>query len=221
MGQKVNPVGLRLGVIRTWDSRWFAGKKRYSKLLLEDLKLRRFIEKACFNSGVARVVVERTNGKVHVDIYSSRPGILIGKGGADLEKLKTKILAMISPKNTLTINIISIRKPELDAKIVADNIATQIEKRVSYRRAMKKAMQSALKLGALGMRVNISGRIGGAEIARMEWYREGRVPLHTLRSDVDYALGEAKTTYGVCGIKVWIYRGDREVGDVMSQNKQV
>ncbi len=221
MGQKVNPVGLRLGIIRNWDSRWFSEKKQYSELLIEDLKLRRFIEKECFNSGVAKIVIERTNGKMHIDIYSSRPGILIGKGGTDLEKLKTKIVSMINPKSTLTINIISVRKPELDAKIVADNIATQIEKRVSYRRAMKKAMQSALKLGALGIRVNISGRIGGAEIARMEWYREGRVPLHTLRSNVDYALGEAKTTYGVCGIKVWIYKGDVDVGDTVSHEKHM
>ena len=221
MGQKVNPIGLRLGVIRTWDSRWFSGKKLYPKLLIEDLKLRSFIEKECFNSGIAKIIIERTTGKIHIDIYASRPGILIGKGGAELERLKSKILSMIGAKTTLTVNIISIRKPELDAKIVADNIAAQIEKRVSYRRAMKKAMQSALKLGALGMRVNISGRIGGAEIARMEWYREGRVPLHTLRSDVDYALGEAKTTYGVCGIKVWIYRGDIDSGDTVSQEKRI
>lgn len=219
MGQKVNPVGLRVGVIRTWDSRWYSEKKQYSSLLLEDLKLRRFIETECFNSGIAKVVIERTNGKTHIDIYSSRPGFLIGKGGAELEKLKSKLLNMLTTKSTLTINIISVRKPELDAKIVADNIATQIEKRVSYRRAMKKAMQSALKIGALGIRVNISGRINGAEIARMEWYREGRVPLHTLRSDVDYALGEAKTTYGVCGIKVWIYRGDTDGGNIVSIGK--
>lgn len=221
MGQKINPVSLRLGILRTWDSRWFANKQLYSQYLTEDLKLRSFIEKECFNSGVAKVVIERTANKIHIDIYTSRPGVLIGKGGTELDVLKKKILAMVHDKSELTINIVSVKKPELNAKIVADNIATQIEKRVSYRRAMKKAMQSALKLGAKGIRVNISGRIGGAEIARMEWYREGRVPLHTLRSDVDYALGEAKTTYGVCGIKVWIYKGDSEPGDIVSREQKI
>lgn len=221
MGQKVNPISLRLGILKTWDSRWFANKQLYSRYLTEDLKLRSFIEKECFNSGVAKVVIERTANKIHIDIYTSRPGVLIGKGGSELDVLKKKILAMIQNKSELSINVVSVKKPELNAKIVADSIATQIEKRVSYRRAMKKAMQSALKLGAKGIRVNISGRIGGAEIARMEWYREGRVPLHTLRSDVDYALGESKTTYGVCGIKVWIYKGDAEPGEIISREQKI
>ncbi len=219
MGQKVNPIGLRLGVIRNWNSCWYSDKKNYSTNLIEDLKIREFIEKECFASGISNVVINRTANKIHIEIRASKPGVLIGKGGADLEKLKSKILKMLRPESELTMNIVSVHKPELDAKIVADNIATQIEKRVSYRRAMKKAVQSALKLGAGGIRINISGRIGGAEIARMEWYREGRVPLHTLRSDVDYALGEAKTTYGVCGIKVWIYRGEPDVKSLSSTDK--
>ncbi len=219
MGQKVNPIGLRLGVIGSWNSCWYSDGKNYAKRLNEDLIVRKFIEKECFSSGISKVVINRTANKVHIDIHAGKPGVLIGKGGSELEKLKANILKMIAPGSELTINIVSVNKPELDAKIVADTIATQIEKRVSYRRAMKRAMQSALKMGAKGIRINISGRIGGAEIARMEWYREGRVPLHTLRSDVDYALGEAKTTYGVCGIKVWIYRGEPDSKNVNSSNR--
>jgi len=218
MGQKVNPVGLRLGILRTWDSKWFA-EKGYSELLLKDISIRRYIQKTYSSAGIARVVVERPAKKACVEIYASRPGVLIGKGGADLEKLKVKVSKIAGME--VAINIVNVRKPELDAYLIAEGIAFQIEKRVSYRRAMKRAMQSAMKLGALGIRVNVSGRLGGAEIARTEWYREGRVPLHTLRSDVDFSIGTAHTTYGTCGIKVWIYKGDYEVGDVLSREKRI
>ena len=218
MGQKVNPVGLRLGILRTWDSRWFSGKE-YSDLLLKDIQIRDYIQKNYKSAGIAKVVVERPAKKACVEIFASRPGALIGKGGADLEKLKAK-LSKIAGMD-VAINITNVRKPELDAYLIAEGIAFQIEKRVSYRRAMKRAMQSAMKLGALGIRVNVSGRLNGAEIARTEWYREGRVPLHTLRSDVDFSIGVAKTTYGTCGIKVWIYKGDYEVGDVFSRDKKL
>ncbi|MDR3031101.1 MAG: 30S ribosomal protein S3 [Holosporales bacterium] len=218
MGQKVNPVGMRLGILRTWESRWFA-RKDYATLLFKDLQIRKYIQDKHKAAGISRVVVERPAKKACVDIYASRPGMLIGKGGADLEKLRDKLSSMAG--TDVSLNIVGIKKPELDAYLIADGIAFQIEKRVSYRRAMKRAMQSAMKLGALGIRVNVSGRLNGAEIARMEWYREGRVPLHTLRSDVDFSIGVAKTTYGTCGVKVWIYKGDYEVGDVFSRDKRV
>lgn len=218
MGQKVNPVGMRLGILRTWESRWYAGKE-YADQLYKDIKIRDYVLKHYKSAGVAKVIVERPAKKVCVEIYASRPGSLIGKGGADLEKLR-KILSKIAGTE-VAINISNVRKPELDAYLIAEGIAFQIEKRVSFRRAMKKAIQSAMKYGALGIRVNVSGRLNGAEIARMEWYREGRVPLHTLRSDVDFSLGVAKTTYGTCGIKVWIYKGDYEVGDVFSREKKM
>lgn len=218
MGQKVNPVGMRLGILRTWESRWYAGKE-YADQLYKDIQIRDFILKNYKSAGVAKVIVERPAKKVCVEIYASRPGSLIGKGGADLEKLR-KILSKIAGTE-VAINISNVRKPELDAYLIAEGIAFQIEKRVSFRRAMKKAMQSAMKYGALGIRINVSGRLNGAEIARMEWYREGRVPLHTLRSDVDFSLAVAKTTYGTCGIKVWIYKGDYEVGDVFSREKKM
>ena len=218
MGQKVNPVGMRLGILRTWESRWYAGKE-YADQLYKDIQIRDYVLKNYKSAGVAKVVVERPAKKVCVEIYASRPGSLIGKGGADLEKLR-KILSKIAGTE-VAINISNVRKPELDAYLIAEGIAFQIEKRVSFRRAMKKAIQSAMKYGALGIRVNVSGRLNGAEIARMEWYREGRVPLHTLRSDVDFSLGVAKTTYGTCGIKVWIYKGDYEVGDVFSREKKM
>ncbi|MEI8294936.1 MAG: 30S ribosomal protein S3 [Alphaproteobacteria bacterium] len=204
MGQKVNPIGLRLGVNKTWDSRWYADK-HYALHLHQDFKIRDFITKSYVQAGIAKVIIERPAKKAVLSIHTARPGMLIGKKGADIEKLKLK-LAEIT-KSEVVINIVEIRKPELDAHLVAENIAQQIERRVSFRRAMKRAMQSAMKLGALGIRVNCSGRLGGAEIARMEWYREGQVPLHTLRSDIDYGVGVAKTTYGTCGIKVWIYKG--------------
>ena len=218
MGQKVNPVGLRLGILRTWESRWFAGKD-YSDLLLKDLKIRDYIQQKHKSAGVSRVVIERPAKKACIEIFASRPGSLIGKGGADLEKLKKQLVKIAGMD--VAISVTNVRKPELDAYLVADGIAFQIEKRVSFRRAMKRAMQSAMKLGALGIRVNVSGRLNGAEIARMEWYREGRVPLHTLRSGVDFSLGVAKTTYGTCGVKVWVYKGDCEVGDVTSRDKKL
>ncbi|WP_010299466.1 30S ribosomal protein S3 [Candidatus Odyssella thessalonicensis] len=205
MGQKVNPVGLRLGINKLWDSRWFS-KKDYAKNLHQDLEIRRFVEKNLAQAGVAKVVIERLAKKARLTIHTARPGVLIGKKGADIDKLRKKLSDIAN--TDVTINLVEVRKPEIDAKLIAENIAQQIERRVSFRRAMKRAMQSSLRLGAQGIRVNCSGRLGGAEIARMEWYREGRVPLHTLRSDVDYALGEAKTTYGIIGIKVWVYKGE-------------
>jgi small subunit ribosomal protein S3 len=217
MGQKVNPVSLRLGINKTWDSRWFA-KKSYADTLHVDMAIRKFLMSELSAAGVSKVVVERPAKKARVNIYTARPGILIGKKGADIEKLKKKLSDMAGTE--VAVNIIEIRKPELDAKLVADGIAQQIERRVSFRRAMKRAMQSAFRMGALGIRVNCSGRLGGAEIARMEWYREGRVPLHTLRSDIDYSTGTAKTTYGAIGIKVWIYKGEIKEHDPMAQDKK-
>lgn len=217
MGQKVNPVGLRLGINKTWDSRWYSDKA-YGKLLQEDIKIREFIFKNMTQAGIARVVIERPAKKVCVNIHTARPGVLIGKRGADLDKLKARIATMTSAE--VAINIIEVRKPELDAKIVADGIAQQIERRVSFRRAMKRAQQTAMRLGALGIRVNSSGRLGGAEIARMEWYIEGSVPLHTLRSDVDYATSTARTTYGAIGIKVWIYKGQIREHDPLASEKR-
>ncbi|MDR0552828.1 MAG: 30S ribosomal protein S3 [Holosporales bacterium] len=217
MGQKVNPVGFRLGIIRTWDSRWFA-KKDYANLLLSDFKIRELIRKDYSAAGIAKVVIERPAKKVNIDIHAARPGMLIGKGGTDLEKLRNKVSKIAGAE--VAINIVNVRKPELDAYLIAEGIAFQIEKRVSYRRAMKRAMQAAMKLGAGGIRCNVSGRLGGAEIARTEWYREGRVPLHTLRSDVDFSVGVAKTTYGTCGVKVWVYHGDSEVGDFVPRDKK-
>ena len=205
MGHKVNPVGLRLGVNRTWDSRWFAGAD-YSKLLHEDLKLRGHLRQKLSGAGVSRVVIERPAKKPRVTIYAARPGVVIGKKGQDIENLRKDLARMA--KSEVALNIVEIRKPEIDAKLVADNIAQQLERRVAFRRAMKRAVQSAMRLGAEGIRINCSGRLGGAEIARMEWYREGRVPLHTLRADVDYGVATAFTTYGTCGVKVWIFKGE-------------
>ena len=184
------------------------------------MKIRKYIEDRYVTAGISNVVIKRSANKVNVEIYTSLPGVLIGKGGAELNVLKEKLTKIVGKSAELSINILHVKKPEIDATVVANNIARSVEKRVSYKRAMKQAMQAALKFGALGIRINISGRIGGAEIARMEWYREGRVPLHTLRSDVDYALGEAKTTYGVCGIKVWIYRGSN-IGETSSKDRKV
>lgn len=205
MGQKVNPISLRLGINKTWDSRWYS-EKDYASNLHQDLKIRKYVRENMVAAGVSKVIIERLAKKARLTIYTARPGVLIGKKGADIEKLKAKLSSIA--KTDLTINLVEIRKPELDARLVADGIAQQIERRVSFRRAMKRAMQSTLRMGALGIRINCSGRLGGAEIARMEWYREGRVPLHTLRSDIDYGLGVAKTTYGVIGIKVWVYKGE-------------
>ncbi len=205
MGQKVNPIGLRLGINRTWDSRWFAGTD-YSKLLHEDFKLRNHLRTKLRGAGVARVVIERPAKKPRVTIYAARPGVVIGKKGQDIEALRKDLAKMA--KSEVSLNIVEIRKPEIDAVLVAENIAQQLERRVAFRRAMKRAVQSAMRLGAQGIRINCGGRLGGAEIARTEWYREGRVPLHTLRADIDYGLYEAKTTFGRIGVKVWIYKGD-------------
>ena len=195
MGQKINPIGLRLGINRTWDSRWFAGKQEYGKLLHEDVKIREILHKELKQAAVARIVIERPHKKCRVTIHSARPGVVIGKKGADIDKLRKKVADITS--SDVVINIVEIRKPELDATLVAESIAQQLERRVAFRRAMKRAVQSAMRLGAEGIRINCSGRLGGAEIARMEWYREGRVPLHTLRADIDFGFAEAKTTYGI------------------------
>ena len=206
MGQKVNPIGLRLGITRGWDSIWFAKKKEYGKLLIEDYKIREFIKKNIVNSGISRVIIERTSKKCVISIYTSRPGFVIGKKGSDIGKIK-KNLSKIS-SGEVSLNIKEVKKPELNSYLVAENIAQQLVKRIAYRRTMKRAMQSALRLGAKGIRVCLAGRLAGNEIARTEWLREGSVPLHTFRADVDYAEAEALTTYGIIGIKVWIYKGE-------------
>ena len=206
MGQKVNPIGMRLQVNRTWDSRWYADTKDYGDLLLEDRRMREFIKKECAQAGVARVIIERPHKKCRVTIHTARPGVIIGKKGADIEVLRKKLAAMTTSE--LHLNIVEVRKPELDAQLVGESIAQQLERRVSFRRAMKRAVQNAMRMGALGIRVNVAGRLGGAEIARTEWYREGRVPLHTLRADIDYSNVEAMTPYGIIGIKVWIFKGE-------------
>ena len=205
MGQKVNPHGIRLGINKTWSSRWFS-KSEYSKLLHQDLEIKRYVEQKLKNASISKVNIERAAKKLRITIYSSRPGIIIGKKGADIESLKNK-LAQLSNLEVF-LDIKEIRKPEVEAKLVAENIASQLEKRVSFRRAMKKAVQSSMRLGAKGVKVLCSGRLGGAEIARTEKYHEGSVPLHTLRNDIDYATAEAETTYGICGIKVWINKGE-------------
>ena len=206
MGQKVNPIGFRVGINRGWDSVWFAKKKEYGNYLIEDYRIRDYIKNNVSNSGVSKVQIERTSKKCIVTIYTSRPGFVIGKKGSDIEKIK-KNLGKFS-KHELSLNIKEVKKPELNSFLVAENIAQQLVKRIAYRRTMKRAIQSALRLGAKGIRVCISGRLGGNEIARSEWQREGSVPLHTLRADVDYAEAEALTTYGIIGIKVWIYKGE-------------
>lgn len=205
MGQKVNAIGLRLGINKTWDSRWFAGKE-YADKLHEDIKIRRMVKKQLAQAGVSKVLIERPSKKCHVSIFSARPGVVIGKKGADIDKIKKDVQALT--KDEVTINIVEIRKPELDATLIAEGVAQQLERRVAFRRAMKRAVQSCLRMGAEGIRINVSGRLGGAEIARMEWYREGRVPLHTLRADVDYGIATALTTYGIIGVKVWVFKGE-------------
>ena len=205
MGQKVNPVGLRLNVNKTWDSRWFADKN-YAGQLLEDLKIRAFLDKELKKASVSRIVIERVANKVNVVIFSSQPGLIIGKKGADIDNLKKKLARMT--KSDVNVNIVEVRRADVDAVITAKSIASQIERRISFKKAMKKAVQNALRSGAKGIRVSCAGRLNGAEIAREEWYREGRVPLHTLRADIDYGYARAETTYGVIGVRVWIYRGD-------------
>jgi small subunit ribosomal protein S3 len=218
MGQKVNPTGLRLGINRTWESRWFA-RKEYGNLLLDDLGLRKFLHKRLGQAGVSRVVIERAAKRTRITLHSARPGVVIGKKGVDIEKLRTDVAKLTNSE--VSLNIVEIRKPEIEAKLIADSIAQQLERRVAFRRAMKRAVQSAMRLGAQGIRINCSGRLGGAEIARMEWYREGRVPLHTLRADVDFAYGTAKTTYGVCGVKVWVFKGEILAHDPMAQERRM
>ena len=218
MGQKVNPIGMRLGVNRTWESRWYAGKGEYAGLLHEDLKIRDTLMRDLRQAGVARVVIEQKHKKCRVTIHSARPGVIIGKKGADIEKLKTKIAKMTSSE--VVVNIVEVRKPEVDAQLVAESIAQQLERRVGFRRAMKRAVQSAMRLGALGIRINCGGRLGGAEIARTEWYREGRVPLHTLRANIDYGVAEAMTAYGICGVKIWIFKGEIMEHDPMARDRR-
>ncbi len=218
MGQKVNPVGLRVGINRTWDSRWYANKREYGHLLHEDIRIRRFLQKRLVQAGISRVVIERPAKKARVTIYTARPGLVIGKKGADIEKLRQSLSMMTG--SDVHLNIVEIRKPEIDAKLVAENICNQLERRIAFRRAMKRAVQSAMRLGALGIRINCGGRLGGAEIARTEWYREGRVPLHTLRADIDYGEATAFTTYGTCGVKVWVFKGEIMERDPMAQDKR-
>jgi small subunit ribosomal protein S3 len=217
MGQKVNPIGLRLGINRTWDSRWYAGRKEYGRLLQEDLKIREYVAKTRRQAGISKVVIERPHRKCRITIHSARPGILIGKKGSDIEKLRGELATMTTSE--VHLNIVEVRKPEIDAVLVAESIAQQLERRVAFRRAMKRAVQSALRLGALGIRINCSGRLGGAEIARVEWYREGRVPLHTLRANIDYGTALGVTAYGIIGIKVWIFKGEILDHDPMAQER--
>ena len=219
MGQKINPIGLRLGVNRTWDSRWYSGKNEYGKLLHEDMKIRDVLMKNLKQAAISKIIIERPHKKCRVNIHSARPGVVIGKKGADIDKLR-KLVAKLT-ESEVAINIVEVRKPEIDATLVADSIAQQLERRVAFRRAMKRAVQSAMRLGAEGIRINCSGRLGGAEIARLEWYREGRVPLHTLRADVDYGVATAHTAYGTCGIKVWIFKGEILEHDPMAQDKKL
>jgi small subunit ribosomal protein S3 len=211
MGQKINPIGLRLGINKTWDSRWYAGDD-YATKLHEDLKIRQYVKKALHQAGVSKVVIERPSKKCNVSIHTARPGVVIGKKGADIDKVKKDIQKFT--KDEVNVNIIEVRKPELDSTLIAEGVAQQLERRVAFRRAMKRAVQSALRMGAEGIRINVSGRLGGAEISRMEWYREGRVPLHTLRADVDYGIATALTTYGIIGVKVWVFKGEIRKDDV-------
>lgn len=218
MGQKINPVGLRLGINRTWDSRWYADRD-YAKLLHEDRAIRAFLHKRVAQAGVSRIVIERPAKRARVTIHTARPGVIIGKKGADIERLRLELSKMIG--SDVSLNIVEIRKPEIDARLIAENISNQLERRVAFRRAMKRAVQNAMRLGALGIRINCGGRLGGAEIARTEWYREGRVPLHTLRADIDYGTATAKTTYGTCGVKVWVFKGEIMAHDPMAQDKRL
>jgi small subunit ribosomal protein S3 len=218
MGHKVNPVGLRLGINRTWDSRWFARRGEYGKLLHEDMGIRAHIMKHQRSAGISKVVIERPHKKCRVTVHTARPGVLIGKKGADIEKLRGELSRYTSSE--VHLNLLEVRKPDIDATLVAENIAQQLERRVAFRRAMKRSVQSALRAGAVGIRINVAGRLGGAEIARTEWYREGRVPLHTLRADIDFGYGLAKTAYGIIGIKVWIFKGEVMEHDPMASERR-
>ncbi|UOM35601.1 30S ribosomal protein S3 [Acuticoccus sp. I52.16.1] len=218
MGHKVSPVGLRLGINRTWDSRWYAEGGEYGKLLHEDLAIRAMLMKHLKQAAVSKIVIERPHKKCRVTIHSARPGVVIGKKGADIDKLRKRVAAMTDSE--VHINIVEVRKPEIDATLVAASIAQQLERRIAFRRAMKRAVQTAMRMGAGGIRINCGGRLGGAEIARTEWYREGRVPLHTLRADIDYGTAEAKTAYGICGVKVWIFKGEILEHDPMASERR-
>ena len=219
MGQKVNPVGFRLGINRSWDSIWYAKKNDYSKFLIEDYKIRQYIRKNIINSGVSEIIIERSSKKCSVFIHTSRPGFVIGKKGADIEKIKNKISKITDSE--VYVNIKEIKKPELNAYLVAENIAQQLVKRIAYRRAMKRAMQTTMRLGAKGIKVCVSGRLAGNEIARTEWLREGSIPLHTLRANLDYSESEALTTYGIIGVKVWIYKGEIFEKEIEKKHKKV
>lgn len=206
MGQKVNPHGLRVGVIKDWDSKWFAGKKDFGDQLVEDYNIRNFVKKVCFDSGVAKIGIERKQNRVYITIFAAKPGIIIGKGGAEIDKLKTQLEKMTG--KSVNVNIMEVKQPDTNAQLVAENIAAQLERRISFRRAMKQCMGRAMKLGIKGIKTAVAGRVGGAEIARTEQYHEGTIPLQTLRADIDYGFAEAKTTYGILGVKVWIYKGE-------------
>ena len=218
MGQKVKPIGLRVGINRTWDSRWYADRN-YGELLHKDIELRNHLMEKLKQASISRVVIERPAGRARVTIYAGRPGLIIGKKGQDIEKLRVDLTKRVGTE--VSLNIVEVRKPEIDAKLIGENIAQQLERRVGFRRAMKRAVQSAMRLGAQGVRINCAGRLGGAEIARTEWYREGRVPLHTLRADVDYGEATAQTTYGAIGIKVWVFKGEVIGHDPMAQDKRL
>jgi small subunit ribosomal protein S3 len=218
MGQKINAISLRLGINKTWDSRWFATGADFPAKLHEDILIRKYLKKNLGSAGISRIIIERPTKKARITIHTARPGVVIGKKGADIEKIKKDLNKFT--QDEVHLNIVEIRKPEIDATLIAESIAQQLERRIAFRRAMKRAVQSALRLGALGIRINCAGRLGGNEIARMEWYREGRVPLHTLRADVDYGVASALTTYGIIGIKVWVFKGEIMVQDPMAQDKK-
>jgi small subunit ribosomal protein S3 len=217
MGQKTNPIGLRVGINRTWDSRWYAGRD-YADKLIVDLKLREYVQERLKPAGISKVIIERAAKNTKVNVHTARPGVIIGKKGADIEKLRRELSQRAGGE--VSLNIIEVRKPEADAQLVAEGVAQQLERRVSFRRAMKRAVQGAMRMGVGGIRINVSGRLGGADIARMEWYREGRVPLHTFRADMDYGTAEGLTTYGIIGIKVWLYKGDVMEHDPMAHDKR-
>ena len=218
MGQKVNPIGFRIGINRTWDSRWYAEGGNYADQLHADVTIREFLHSRLKQAGLSKIIIERPAKRARITIHTARPGVVIGKKGADIETLRLELSKRTG--GDVSLNIVEIRKPEIDAALIAENIAQQLERRIAFRRAMKRAVQSAMRLGAEGIRINCGGRLGGAEIARTEWYREGRVPLHTLRADIDYGVARAKTTYGICGIKVWVYKGEVLIHDPMAQDKK-
>jgi small subunit ribosomal protein S3 len=218
MGQKINPIGLRVGINRTWDSRWFSDRN-YADKLVADLKLREYVKERLKAAGISKVIIERAAQNTKVTVYTARPGVIIGKKGADIEKLRKDLSNKAG--SDVSLNIVEIRKPEVDAQLVSEGVCQQLERRVSFRRAMKRAVQTSMRMGAQGIRINVSGRLGGGDIARTEWYREGRVPLHTLRADLDYGFSEAMTTFGIIGVKVWIYKGDILEHDPMARDKRM